>query len=76
MLVHRFRELRNSSDRVPAPAAMVCPASFVVCPSPVLFGMSALQQAQTEYLYRIAFEQAQAQVAEARRGRWPAFSVN
>jgi len=41
-----------------------------------MIGMSAVQQAQVEYLYRLAFEQAQAQVAQARPTLWPAFSLN
>jgi hypothetical protein len=38
--------------------------------------MSATQQAQTEYLYRLAFEQAQIQLAQSAVSRWPAFSLN
>jgi len=76
MLVHRFRELWNASEPVPAPVAVGHSAAFVPCPCPVMFGMSAVQQAQVEYLYRLAFEQAQVQVAQARPTRWPAFSLN
>lgn len=77
MLVHRFRELLIASEPAPPGASLHCSTAFVACPSPVLIGMSPLQQVQTDYLYRLALEQAQAQVAEfARPSRWPAFSVN
>jgi hypothetical protein len=74
MLVHRFRELFNSSEPTPVAVAMCHSAAFVPCP--VAFAMTPMQQAQTEFLYRLAFEQAQAQVAQTRMSRWPAFSVN
>ncbi len=76
MLVHRFRELFETSEPAPAVSAAAGTAAFVPCPSPVMLGMSAVQQAQAEYLYRLAFEQAQAQLALARPSRWPAFSLN
>jgi len=76
MLVHRFRELFSTSEPTPALAAVGSFAAFVPCPCPAMLGMSAVQQAQAEYLYRLAFEQAQAQVAAAQLPRWPAFSVN
>jgi hypothetical protein len=74
MLVHRFRELFEASEPIPAMTAAGHSAAFVACP--VHFAMSPVQQAQTEYLYRLAFEQAQAQVAQARRSRWSAYSLN
>ena len=76
MSVHRFRELWNTPEPVTTAVVVGSPAAFVPCPSPMLLGMSAVQQAQVEYLYRLAFEQAQAQVALARSSRWPAFSLN
>jgi hypothetical protein len=77
MSVHRFRELWNTPEPTPAASVVGSMAAFVPCPSPVTFGMSAVHLAQVEYLYRIAFEQAQAQVAaRARPSRWPAFSLN
>jgi len=69
-LVHRLRELLEGSEQIPAGLT----AAFVLCP--VAFAMSAVQQAQAEFLYRIAFEQAQFQVAQTRRSRWSAFSLN
>jgi hypothetical protein len=79
MSVHRFRELWNSSEQshpYSRTALDVGHDAFVPCPCPVVLGMSAIHQAQVEYLYRLAFEQAQAQVAQARVSRWPAFSLN
>ena len=76
MSVHRFRELWNTAEPVPTAVPVEFVAAFVPCPCPTVLGMSAIQQAQTEYLYRLAFEQAQAQVAMARPNRWPAFSMN
>jgi len=74
MLVHRFRELFDASE--PAPAAIAAGPSVAFVPCPVAFAMSAIQLAQTAYLYRLAFEQAQAQLAQAQVSRWPAFSLN
>lgn len=76
MLVHRFRELFETPEPTPVAPATARSSAFVLCPCPVLFGMSPIQQAQTEYLYRLAFEQAQAQLAISRPSRWPAFSLN
>ena len=76
MSVHRFREHWNSPEPVPTAVAVGHSAAFVPCPCPVVLGMSTAQQALAEYLYRLAFEQAQAQVARARVSRWPAFSLN
>ena len=75
MLVHRFRELFDASEPAPAGFSGAGPAAFVPCPCPILVGMSAHQLAQVEYLYRLAFEQAQAQLAQA-EARWPTFSLN
>ena len=76
MLVHRFRELFDNSEPSLAVVAVSPSAAFVLCPAPVMFAMSAAHQAQVEFLYRLAFEQAQAQVGRARRSQWPAFSLN
>jgi hypothetical protein len=76
MSVHRLRELWNSPEPVIAVPTVGHNAAFVPYPCPVMFGMPAMHQAHVEYLYRLAFEQAQAQVATARSSRWPAFSVN
>jgi hypothetical protein len=75
MSVHRFRELFDAPETTPAAfAAVGSNAAFVPCP--VMSSMSPMQQSQTEFLYRLAFEQAQAQVAPPRSARWPAFSLN
>jgi hypothetical protein len=76
MSVHRFRELFETTEPVLEPRGAGSFAAFVPCPSPVALGMSAFQVAQTEYLYRLAFEQAQAQLIQAPSSRWPAFSLN
>jgi hypothetical protein len=76
MLVHRFRELFDTPVPATAAAALSPSAAFVLCPAPVVFAMTAAHQAQVEYLYRLAFELAQAQVGRPRRSRWPAFSLN
>jgi len=76
MSVHRLRELWNSPEPVLAAPTAGHSAAFVACPCPVVLGMTAMQQAQTEYLYRLAFEQAQAQMARSRPSRWPAYSLN
>lgn len=74
MLVHRFRELFNAFK--PTPVALSAGHSAAFVPCPVAFAMTPMQQAQAEYLYRLAFEQAQAQLAQTRVSRWPAFSRN
>ena len=78
MLGNRFREFwGQSEDLLPGPAVAVAApsAAFVQCPCPVFQAMSPVQQSQVEYLYRLAYEQAQAQVAR-RRTRWAEFSRN
>jgi hypothetical protein len=47
-------------------------APFLACPCP----LSAAQQAHAAFVYRVAFEQAQAEIARERRARWTAFSLN
>jgi hypothetical protein len=74
MLVHRFRELLETFESIPAAMAVRQIAAFV--PFPIAFSMPPVQQAQVEYLYRIAFEQAQAQVARAGGQRWLGYSLN
>jgi hypothetical protein len=74
MLLHRFRELlQQPADPHPATTGSLAP--FVACPSAVATTMSPAQQALTAYLYRLAFEQAQAQVAAPRAARLQ-FSLN
>ncbi|HEX3152171.1 MAG TPA: hypothetical protein VHR66_29125 [Gemmataceae bacterium] len=69
MLAHRFRELLETPEHAFSVASAPS-AAFVPCP--MNFAMSAMQHAQAEFLYRLAYEQAQAQLA----ARWPAFSLN
>jgi hypothetical protein len=76
MLVHRFRELLSAPEPIAATVPAVASAAFVPCPCPMTLGMSATQFAQAAFLYRLAFEQAQAQIAPIGSNRWPAFSWN
>jgi hypothetical protein len=76
MLVHRFRELLSAPEPIAAGVPTVASAAFVPCPSPMVLGMSAMQFAQAAFLYQLAFEQAQAQLAPIGSNRWPAFSLN
>jgi hypothetical protein len=70
MLADRFREYWKSAIPTPAPAF----SAFVVCP--LVQCMTPMQYAQMEYVYRLAYEQAQAQVAKPMSARLPAFSLN
>jgi hypothetical protein len=74
MLAHRFQEYWSSEGATPTPAyaGVAISSAFVpfACPLP------AGQQAHAEYLYRVAFEQAQAEIARERRARWTTFSLN
>jgi hypothetical protein len=76
MLANRFREFWPStkpaaySPTICAPA----PSAFVVCP--LLSCVTPTQFAQMQYLYRVAYEQAQAQIATPLTPRIPAFSLN
>lgn len=74
MLMHRFRELLKGPAPIPAAMSARPIASFVPCP--MAFAMSPVHQAQVEYLYRLAFEQAQVQVARAGHQRWLGYSLN
>jgi hypothetical protein len=69
MLADRCREFWSST----APISQAFSA-FVVCP--VVPCMTPMQYAQMELVYRLAFEQAQAQVAKRISARVPAFSLN
>jgi hypothetical protein len=74
MLVHRFRELLEAPK--PCPAEMLAGSGAAFAPCPLMLTIWPGQQAQVEYLYRLAYEQAQAQVAAARRQRWQGYSLN
>ena len=74
MLSHRFQDYWTQMDSEPVASASV--ASFVPCPCPVMQSMTSMQQAQMEQLYRLAYEQAQAQVDLDRRPRTFDFSAN
>jgi hypothetical protein len=74
MLAHRFRDSWASETARPisAVAGLAAPGAFMLCPCQ----LSAVQQNHAEYVYRVAFEQAQAEIARERRARWTAFSLN
>ncbi|HJZ91919.1 MAG TPA: hypothetical protein VKE40_13685 [Gemmataceae bacterium] len=74
MLLHRFRELLEQ-PLAPQPTTTGNVAPFVACPAPLAMVMSAAQQAQIAYLYSLAYEHAQAQVAPPRTARLQ-FSLN
>lgn len=66
---HRFRHLLGLESPLPAPAFAAAGSSAAFVPCPMLQAMSPAHQSHVEYLYRLAFEQAQAQVAQSRRVR-------
>jgi len=74
MLADRFREYWASEAVIATPdyAGAASHGAFIPCPLP----LPAVQQAHAEYLYRVAFEQAQAEIARERRARWTTFSLN
>lgn len=74
MLTHRFQDYWTQMDSEPVESAPV--AAFVPCPCLVMQSMTSVQQAQMEQLYRLAYEQAQAQVDLDRRSRAFDFSAN
>ena len=76
MLANRFRDLWPSTEPA-AYSPAICgpmPSAFVVCP--FVSSMTPMQFAQMEYLYRVAFEHAQAQFATTSAPRIPVFSLN
>ena len=74
MLSHRFQDYWTQMDSEPVESTPV--AAFVPCPCPVLQSMTSVQQAQMVQVYRLAYEQAQAQVDLNRRARAFDFSAN
>jgi len=78
MLAHRFREFWSQTEpALPTTAtAMNLISGFVFCPCPAIPFLSPMQHAQPEYLYRLAYEQARAQVGQSRTSRIPASSLN
>jgi hypothetical protein len=72
MFENRFRDHWNQHESFAPIAISADAAAFVACP---VFAWP-LQQGQTEFLYRLAFQQAQAQLAERSPKRIPAFSRN
>jgi len=78
MLNHRFQDYwaHTDSDAVLTEFTAAPAVPFVPCPCPVMQTMTYVQQLQTEQLYRLAYEQAQAQVRRANRSRVFDFSEN
>ena len=75
MLAHRLRELWPFEPATYTPAVCVpVPSAFVVWP--LVPYATPGQFAQMEYLYRVAYEQAQAQTATPSTSRISAFSIN
>jgi hypothetical protein len=74
MLAHRFLEYWGSEGAEPVPPSVGLGVwtAFVPCPCP----LPAAHQAHADYLYRVAFERAQAEIARERRARWTTFSRN
>lgn len=75
MLSHRFQHLLNKDDSEFS-RTQPCNLSFVAMPIAVQQTMTAIQLAQIEYLYRLAFERAHAQVAAEERNQFLDFSIN
>ena len=74
MWAHRFREYvtQDASQPLLPYGSVGAFAAFVLCPCP----LPAAQHAHAEYVYRVAFECAQAEIARERRARWTTFSPN
>lgn len=75
MLTNRIQDYWSQFE-TETPTETVAPAAFVPCPCPVMQSMNPVQHAQMERLYRLAYEQAQAQVELDRRARAFDFSAN
>jgi hypothetical protein len=72
MLLHRFRE-SLFQPQSPVPAIAGTSTAFVACP---LFPpIGSVYHTQTEFLYRLAYEQAQALLSPPRASRVQ-FSLN
>ena len=71
-MAHRLREFWQSAN--PDPALNYGGVSWAFVLVPWVVGPAV--QLQAAVLYRVAFEQAQAEVARERRARWTAFSLN
>jgi len=72
---HRFPELVGEASPV-AVAEVPLGNGFVPCPSELLRAMPPERQAMMEQLYRLALEQAQAQLRSSRLKRLYHASVN
>jgi hypothetical protein len=72
---HRFPELVGEGSPV-AVADFPSGNGFMPCPCELLRGMTPERQAMVEQLYRLALEQAQAQVRSSRLKRLSYVSVN
>jgi hypothetical protein len=72
MLEHRFRHLLTEDEPQSTYTGPQSATAFVLCPCPVVPLMSSV----AEQLYRLAYEQARAQVANVISRRWSEFSLN
>ena len=77
MLDNRIHKYWNQPEQPIADAASgPAAAAFVPCPSSISRSLTAAQQSQIEQLYRLAYEQAQAQLSLNQRGPRHDFSMN
>jgi len=73
MLANRFHQFWAAEvPPIPVGSGFCGVPGFAPCPWP----LPATQHAHAAYLYRVAFEYAQAEIARERRARWTAFSLN
>ena len=71
-MANRFGEFWDTTTPHPVSTHVGAGPAFVLCPC----AGAPTVQFQAAVLYRLAFEQAQAEVARERQARWTAFSVN
>jgi hypothetical protein len=66
----------ESPDLGSQPFTTEAMSAFVLCPTALFQFMNPWQHAQTACIYRLAYEQAQAEVRRPQVLRIPAFSAN
>jgi hypothetical protein len=72
MSLHRFQDLLNAEDPLPAVAAPALMSSgFMACPVVLQAGVLAWQ-----HVYQLAYEQARAVVSPSRLERWQKATPN